>query len=453
MLMQVSCLRLGLYRGGRRLWLQGLRLEAAGYCPGVRYTLIADVVSKAITLRICAGERTVSRKQVGASVYPVIDLDGVERVLGDFERVQVTYAQRTIYIVPHPQELAADERARRLLRKLIRGEALAFGSLSHGGGILDHAVHEGFVGAGVPTWLAWACDREAAYLQASLERNPVWSDRTLLVQAEMEDVDLVVLPRIEVLVAGLPCTGASLAGRAKNRLRCAEEHESAGTPVLAFLAVIQRCQPAVVLLENVVAYTDTASMALIRASLARWGYVVHEHVVGADLGALEDRERLCVIAVSRGFELVWSPRPLRSAEACLGDVLEPIGPDDEAWRRCEYLDAKEARDRAAGKGFRTQLVTPAATRIGTIGRGYAKWRSTEPMVAHPDREGWRRLLTPKEHARVKSVPPALVEGLGATLAHDILGQSVLHAPWMAVACMLAMQMRTWASAGQKAAAV
>lgn len=443
MLMQVTCLKLGIHRGGRRLWLQGLRLAAAGYLPGARYTVIADAVSRAITLRLCAGERVVSRKAAGSTVYPVIDLEGVDRVLGDFERAQVTITQHAIFIVAHPQDLAVDERTRRVLRKLERGEALALGSLSHGGGILDHAVHAGLADAGVPNWLAWACEREAAYLQASLERNPVWSAKTLLVHAEMEDVDPVLLPRVEVLVAGLPCTGASLAGRAKNRLSCAEEHESAGTPVLAFLAMIQRCQPVVVMLENVVAYQGTASMALIRASLARWGYSVHEHVVGADFGALEDRDRLCVVAVTRGFEFVWAPRPIRSAEACLGDVLEPIGPDDVAWRRCEYLDAKEERDRAAGKGFRTQLVTPASRSVGTIGRGYAKWRSTEPMLVHPSRSGWRRLLTPVEHAMVKTVPPALIEGLGATLAHELLGQSVLHCAWQAVAQLLGQHFQRW----------
>ena len=97
-----------------------------------------------------------------------------------------------------------------------------------------------------------------------------------------------------------------------------------------------------------------------------------------------------------------------------------------------FDDKKEKRDIAAGKGFRTQLVDATSTKVGTIGRGYAKWRSSEPMVSHPSEPGIRRLLTPLEHARVKAMPERLIEGLWATLAHQCLGQVVLHPVFVAV---------------------
>lgn len=450
-MLQISCSKLGLHRGGRRLWLEGLRLQAAGYLPGVSYAVTAALGR--VTLQIQeTGERVVSGKTRGRSVYPVIDIDRIERLLGECERAQVTIDVGVIVIVVHPHDRAVIERRRRLLHRLCCGEPLAFGSLSHGGGILDRALHRGFEDTGVPVTLAWACERESVYLQAAIERNPVWSAETLVLHAEMEDVDTALLPRIDVLAAGLPCTGASMAGRAKNGLRHAEEHETAGTPFLAFLDVIRRCQPALVLLENVTAYADTASMAVIRAALARWGYDLHEHVVGAALaGTLEQRDRLCLIAVTHGLDFEWAPQPVRARETCLGEVLEPIGPDDPAWRRCSYLDDKEVRDQLAGKGFRLQRVTPASTALGTIGRGYAKWRSTEPMLAHPSGDGRRRLLTPREHAAVKGVPAELVAGLPATLAHELLGQSVLYPVWRAVARMLGQHCRQWQQQFQHAA--
>lgn len=70
--------------------------------------------------------------------------------------------------------------------------------------------------------------------------------------------------------------------------------------------------------------------------------------------------------------------------------------------------------------------------MGTIGRHYAKWRSTEPLIQHPANPKLRRLLTPTEHARVKTIPEALIEGLSATTAHQCLGQSVLHCAFIAV---------------------
>lgn len=444
-MMQWVSLTLGPHRGGRRLWMQGLRLAVAGYVPGATYTVLADAVHRTLTLRVAEdGERVVSSKTRGSSVWPVIDLDRMERVFGVFERVQVRVAVGVIVVVVHPHEIAAWERGQRLRRKLRGGEALACGSLSHGGGVLDQALHAGFHDVRVPVWLAWACDREDAYLQAAMERNPVWTDKTLVLHGDMEDFDLGLLGRIEVLVAGLPCTGASAAGKAKNALRLAEEHETAGTPFLAFLDAIRTTQPALIVLENVVAYASTASMAVIRSALSRWGYTVHEHIVGAGLaGTLERRDRLCVLAVTRGFDLQWEPRPLRRREAHLGEVLEAVGPDDPAWKACGYLDAKEARDLAAGKGFRLQLVTETSTEVGTIGRGYQKMRSTEPMLAHPSGDGRRRLLTPLEHARVKGIDPALVAGLSATLAHEMLGQSVLAPAWRAIGRMLGQQMLAW----------
>lgn len=77
-----------------------------------------------------------------------------------------------------------------------------------------------------------------------------------------------------------------------------------------------------------------------------------------------------------------------------------------------------------------QLVDAQSPRVGTIGKGYAKWRSTEPLVkgnqTYPSK---LRLLTPAEHAAVKGIPAVLVDGLPATTAHELLGQSVLFEPF------------------------
>ena len=68
------------------------------------------------------------------------------------------------------------------------------------------------------------------------------------------------LPTVEILEAGLPCSGASVAGRAKRSLALAEEHPEVGHLVVSFLMVIARVKPAVVLLENVKQYLTTGSM-------------------------------------------------------------------------------------------------------------------------------------------------------------------------------------------------
>lgn len=167
---------------------------------------------------------------------------------------------------------------------------------------------------------------------------------------------------------------------------------------------------------------------LVRAYLKEQGYVISESILDASqAGTIEDRRRWWFCAVSRGLAEGYSmadlpPQPRRFAT--LGKALESISDDDSRWKAYDYLAEKAARDAAAGKGFKRQLVSESSTQVGTIGRGYAKARSTEPFLTRED--GLQRLLTPVEHARVKGIPEQLVDGASATLAHEALGQSILY---------------------------
>jgi DNA (cytosine-5)-methyltransferase 1 len=46
-------------------------------------------------------------------------------------------------------------------------------------------------------------------------------------------------------------------------------------------------------------------------------------------------------------------------------------------------------------------------------------------------------MTPAEHARVKSIPVKLIEGLGLVRAHEVLGQSVIYCAFVAVGILIA----------------
>src|SRR3546814_10896513 len=70
-----------------------------------------------------------------------------------------------------------------------------------------------------------------------------------------------------------------------------------------------------------------------------------------------------------------------------------------------------------------QIFQPDSTKIATLTRGYAKIRSTDPKLQHPTDPTLLRQITPVEHARIKGVPDKMIEGLGITIAHQMLGQS------------------------------
>lgn len=197
--------------------------------------------------------------------------------------------------------------------------------------------------------------------------------------------------------------------------------------------MIRELSPAICILENVPQYSTTVSMHMIRQTLTDWRYQVHEIVLDRELGAFEDRKRLCMVAVSEGIDFAFDLNPVRQREQTLGEILDEVPPDSDLWRTCSYLDDKQERDLAAGKGFAMQLVNGDSTRIGTVGRSYCKWRSTEPLVAnHPHDPALRRLLTVDELARAKTIDVKLVEGMSRTRQIEMMGQSVLGVAFQAV---------------------
>ena len=206
----------------------------------------------------------------------------------------------------------------------------------------------------------------------------------------------------------------------------------AGNPFISWLALIKQLSPVVILLENVPEYQTSLSMHMIREALSDWQYAVHEIIVDRELGAFEDRKRMAMVAVSRGINFSFDLKPTRQREQFLGEILEDIPDDSNRWKALEYLEAKEARDKAAGKGFRMQLVDQHSSAVLTVGRHYAKFRSTEALVVNEHDPASKRLLTVREHCRVKGIDPSLVDGLSSTKAHQCLGQSVLGPAFQAI---------------------
>ncbi len=427
--------KVGFNKGAPRLWLEGIFPERSGFTPGKRYTASADHSTARVILRVDeAGMRLVSSKQKADRCLPILDLNSHE-LLSAFEgmeKVRVILMEGEIHILPDAVDLKVKERTERLRKEVEQG-SVSIASVSHGVGVLSHAMHEGFKSVGVRTKLSWACEIREEVLEQAAYANSAWDKDTIALGMPIQNLafadeyTLSKLPKPSILEGGLPCTAASLSGRSKKGLDMAEDDEAAGHLVAAFIAIIARVNPAIVTLENVKPYFSTASASILRTQLKELGYSVHEKDIEGQDYAIEARPRHVLIAATRGIDLnldamVAPPRAVQAVE----EILEPLAPDDESWRAVEYLKAKQERDKAAGKGFSMQLIEPSSTRVGTIGAGYQKARSTEPRLVHPINRELSRLFTPVEHARLKGVPPELIKGVESkTFAHELLGQSVI----------------------------
>lgn len=452
-----SISKLGTHRGAPRVWLQGSSPARGGFTPGARYRVTSQPGKTLLTLELAAdGDRTVSRKAKGDEVIPVIDINGrdILAMFAGLEAVRVVVEIGKISILPIAAELRARERLQRLKEKLQRGRALLTGSTATGAGILDRAAHEGLLAAGVASELAFANEVREDCMEHAVACNPVFTDRTLLATAPMQHLvidDWIMdqLPQLDVLHAGLPCSAASRAGRAKNKLagRHPESHPSVGHLVVAFLGLVAKTNPVCVVLENTPIYKDTASMDIVRNQLRDLGYDVHETVLASgDWNMLEHRERLCMVAVTRGIQFdlssVEKPQPQVTR---LASVLDDVAGNDPRWGTMSYLKDKRERDAAKGSNFKMFVVTPESTRVGAQTKHLWKRQSTGTFVLHPTDPDLLRIPTVAEHARFKGVWTDMVEGVGLAFGHEMLGQSISVPPWRSVFKALGQALKRFAA--------
>lgn len=428
---------IGSNRGKPRIWLQNQEVSGAGLAPGDRYDI--HLSGGTVVLRANPdGSRVVSRKEGRNGVQnPVIDLNSAEllALFDGMSAIRLVQRKGEIYLLPLASEIRKKERLTRLKRKVKSGEPLAVGSLSHGGGLLSHAMHEGLREAGLESRTAFANEIRPELLEHSAKTHEHWDENTIALAAPMQELAfdeaaMRHIPRTEVMEMGLPCSGASVAGRAKRGTSHPEEHPHVGHLVVAALVILAKANPAVVMFENVIPYASSASASILRNQLRDLGYVTHETVLkGADFNSLEHRDRWVMVAVTQGMHFDWSMLELPAKQPItLSDVLDDIAPDDPMWSEMKGLKAKQERDKAAGKGFMMQTYSASSEKIGTLTKGYAKVRSTDPKIEHPDNPNLLRQVTPAEHARIKQFPERVVEGLAATIAHEMLGQSILRDP-------------------------
>lgn len=443
-------------RGTPRVWVEGERLAREGIRPGMILSAFIEhgrmILSPASVQAKQQGRTvTVSKRTRRGKITPLIEirLPDLIKLFGLAARVVVKIVKGRLSISRHHLDDKIARRETRFIERITEGKPLEVSSLYHGGGVLSRALHDGFTQSGVANGIKLAAEIEPKYLDASLSNNrDIFLDNAIILNAPMEQLAFTSSGmEMDVCEGGVPCSGASRAGRASNGLMHPEEHDSAGAQFYAYLRMIEILNPAICFLENVCEYRRSASYAIVCATLKMLGYRLMDRVVnGNDFGVLENRDRMVMVAISEGLEVDFdlnAIEPVREKEATLAEVLEPAA---EAEREAEFRDyahlrEKEERDRKAGKGFMRNLLTPEADKVPTLVRDYAKAGSTSAQLQHPTNPLLTRLLTVLEHTRVKGIPAPLVSGLPKTVAHSILGQSVIYPAFVALAKSLGRSLR------------
>ncbi|MDM1697406.1 DNA cytosine methyltransferase [Thiopseudomonas alkaliphila] len=260
--------KLGESKGQSRIWLEGVRLERGGFSPSTRYELV--ISNRKVTLKVANdGAYTVSKRKRNGKLSPIIDLSNqkLTQAFEGVEMLRVVIRAGVIIVSAHFQQGKVARREERLIERLKKNQSLDVCSLFHGSGVLDKALHAGFSKSGIASTVSVAIEIEGAYIDNSLINNPeLWNDGSLVINAPIETLKYgSTAQEVDIVIAGLPCTGASKSGRSKNKLEFAESHDAAGAMFFHFLQMVQNLNPSIVIIECVPEYQNTASMAVIRS--------------------------------------------------------------------------------------------------------------------------------------------------------------------------------------------
>lgn len=409
-------------RKGTRIWIEGETLNRSGFVPGTPISITYDFDNHEILITPDENStRIVTNGSRNGKARPIIDMQNkkVDELFPVGTRVVVMYQQGLIQIRANNEVQAKDEREQRLATNL-KAKSLTTATMFSGGGISHEAIHTALSDQGIKANTAWLAEAEVKYSESSLGNCLSITDDTTLLSGTVEEIEDIYYRKVDILTFSMPCAGFSKAGKVKHKMT-SEQHS--GTALFGVYNALKHANPAIVISENVTEAQDSPMYTLLRTELERRGYKIFEQTLNAKhTDSIENRNRYWLVAISQGLaptSLALDHVP--ASGVSLDSILQSV-PEDE-WKDHTYLKDKAIKDAAAGKGFaKRQLLDGTETRIGTIGRFYAKRRSTEPFMTRSD--GKERLLTPIEHAAVKSIPPRLIKGVSTTTAHEILGQSV-----------------------------
>ena len=407
---------------GTRIWIEGQKLSLSGFTPDALYAVLYDGIAKRITLSLdpVGGSKRVTKSTRNGKDRPIIDLQSkmVDSVFNAGDRLRVTFTQGQISIQQHHETTSQENREQRFQERADSGTLLK-ASMFTGGGISTDAIAQAIAQSGLDSRMAWVCECEQKYIESAGENCLAIDDSTAFLVGMAEEIEPHLYSEVDVLSFSMPCAGFSKAGKSKHK-QTSENHS--GTALFGVINAIKASNPSVIISENVTEAMDSPIYQLLTSELRRTGYKVFEQILDQrHTASIENRARYWMVAVSEGIapESLELPQVIQD-QPTIASILE--SKPNEQWSANAYLHEKAERDLAAGKGFKRQLITGSETTCGTIGRYYAKKRSTEPFVVNS--EGLERLFTPIEHARVKSVPEHLIRGISKTTAHEILGQSV-----------------------------
>ncbi|MFV0498962.1 MAG: DNA cytosine methyltransferase [Bacilli bacterium] len=239
--------------------------------------------------------------------------------------------------------------------------AISVASLFSGGGGLDL----GFKKAGFD--IQWAIDNNknaVSTYKANIGNHIICDD--------INAIDLVTIPHVDVVIGGPPCQSFSLAGKR-------DVEDERGQLVWRYIQIIKHIEPKAFVFENVTGLLSAKNakgekvIELLKSAFIEIGYSISTKVVNAaDYGIPQKRKRVIIVGLRNGesFEFPAAThcedgsnlKRYVSVEEALGDL--PLAVSDEK-ETAKYLvePQSEYQKIMRGKGEITEHLIPQMSEL------------------------------------------------------------------------------------------
>lgn len=416
--MKIIKSKIGQTKKGSRIWMEGVRLEQAGFTQGTEYSINQADNHLTLTLEQNSGRKVSSRRG-----KPIIDIVGkwVSEKFDGYTRVKIIIMDGLIKIQPDALEAQVKACREALKQYFEQKKAIPYIDIFTGGATSSKALEHGAKGM-LKTALHIEVDSYYSEL-ADLNHPSSMSYNT-----KIQDVDLEDVPQVPLVVAYFPCDDFSAQGRAKKGLADSPESGETGYLYHYVMNILRQSRAGLFIGECVPLFANSRAAIMVRKLLADLGFkYIDEAIVEANaFGDLTTRKRWLMVA-SR-FGEVKVPTGKVHEKRKLADILEPephkwLTPENS--KTIDYLvNVHSAKHTAKGNGFGLLKATHLATDdyMPTICRTYGKLQPSALLRKSKDELAWR-MFTPTEVARAHGIPDgAMILPEAKTRAYEVLGQ-------------------------------
>jgi len=398
-------------RGEKRVWIETQKIHDTDIAKqGYKYEYNLNYKTKKLTITPVENgkERKVTLRK--KNNMPVIDVNNKEmtKLFKDTERVTIKIYVSKIVIEPLKEEMEQN-RARRKLKT----KKPTFIDLFSGGSTLAKSLQD----SGMECVGAVEIEKDNVF---GFELN---LPNAMTYTSSIADVDWNLMQDATIISVAPPCTSYSIAGKKDG------EDGDSGLFGIFTLNAVEIIRPGILILENTPLYRDSSVYKTIKFVLNLRGYKITDAILDATAtGGMTKRKRLCMVATmaDKPFEFDHSREfTFKSVR----DILE-VEIEDRVWldehnsKTMKYSLEVEKKHKAKGNGFKLGRVYLDSTLLPSVTAGYYKGRLTDAILVHPNDETKFSWFTPRELARINSLPDNFKLPSIKTRAGIIIGQGV-----------------------------